>query len=138
MPGLNPTDLDLLRGFAGAMIPADPAHGAPGADDSAIFQAVATALQDRAGLLAGLIADLAAIAPPAIEAEAGRLRQSHGAAFSLVVAAVAQAYYRDDRVMRALGMEVRPPFPRGHEIIEGDWGLLEAVRRRPAIWRPAD
>mgnify|MGYP007039440131 CR=1 FL=1 len=138
MPELSPKDLERLQRLAGAMIPADEGRGAPGADDPAIFREIASGLQAGAPLLTGLLADLAAAAPAEIEAQAGRLRQDHGAAFAVVIAAVAQAYYRDDRVMRALGMEARPPFPKGHETIEGDWGLLDAVRRRPSIWRPVD
>lgn len=138
MPALSPKDLELLRRLAGAMIPADSAHRAPGADDPAIFREIASALQGRAALLPGLLADLAAVAPGEMETQAARLRQSHGAAFAVVIAAVAQAYYRDDRVMLALGMEARPPFPKGHQTIEGDWGLLDVVRHRPSIWRAAD
>jgi hypothetical protein len=139
MSELNQGDLDLLRRLAGAMIPPDPAHGAPGADDPAVFQEIAAGLQPRAALLAPLVSDLAAGALADASTDAlDALRRTHGAAFAVLIAATAQAYYRDDRVMRALGMEVRPPFPGGHEIIEGDWALLDAVRERPPIWRAAD
>jgi hypothetical protein len=143
MPELSQGDLKLLQRLAGAMIPADAAHGAPGADDPVIFQEIAAGLQVRAALLAGLLADLAAdslddASPAQVEARANRLRQDHGAAFAVVIAAVAQGYYRDDRVMRSLGMEARPPFPKGHEVSEGDWTLLDAVRGRAPVWRAAD
>ena len=39
--------------------------------------------------------------------------------------AVLQCYYRDDRVMRALGLEPRPPYPKGHVLEQGDWSLLD-------------
>jgi len=48
---------------------------------------------------------------------------------------VAQCYYRDDRVMQSLGMELRPPFPKGFEVEQGDWSLLDPVRARPAFYR---
>jgi hypothetical protein len=133
MAELSEMQLELLRRLAGRMIPASPAHEAPGADDPAIFQEVAAALQARAAILDGLLTDLAG---GAID-ELGSLRQKHEAAFAIVIAAVAQAYYRDDRVMRSLGMEPRPPFPKGYEVREGDWALLDAVRRRTPIWRDA-
>jgi hypothetical protein len=44
-------------------------------------------------------------------------------------------YYRDDRVMHSLGQEPRAPFPKGHEVEQGDWSLLDPVRARPPIWR---
>lgn len=45
------------------------------------------------------------------------------------------AYYRDDRVLLALGLEARAPFPKGYVLEQGDWSLLDTVRRRPAFWR---
>jgi len=139
MPELTQTELDLLRRLAGRMIPAAQAYDAPGADDPAIFQDIVMAPQGRAALLEPLLSDLAAagLDDAASEAQLARLRQSHGAAFAAVIAAVAQCYYRDDRVMRSLGMEARPPFPKGYEVAEGDLSLLDPVRRRPPIWRGA-
>ena len=52
--------------------------------------------------------------------------------------AVLQCYYRDDRVMRALGIEPRAPFPKGRVLEQGDWSLLDAVRGRPRMWRDVD
>ena len=48
---------------------------------------------------------------------------------------VLQCYYRDDRVMISLGMEPRAPFPKGHDLPQGDWALLDPVRKRGKIWR---
>ena len=45
------------------------------------------------------------------------------------------AYYRDDRVLRALGHEARPPFPKGYVVEQGDWSLVDAVRSRAPFWR---
>jgi hypothetical protein len=134
MPDLSQDDLERLRGLAGRMIPASPAHGAPGADDPAIFAEIAAALQARPAPLAELIGELAQA--PAADLE--DLRRRHAAAFAAVIAAVAQGYYRDDRVMRSLGMEPRPPFPQGYQVREGDWTLLDAVRRQAPIWRRVD
>ena len=50
---------------------------------------------------------------------------------------IPQCYHRDDRVMRAFGMEPRPPFPKGFEVEQGDWSLLDPVRARPKLYRPA-
>src|SRR5262245_24469482 len=128
MPDLSQEDLERLRGLAGRMIPAAPAYDAPGADDPAIFAEIATVLRSGPAPLGGLLSDLAAGAlddasPAEIEAQLDWLRQRHGAAFAAIIVAVAQCYYRDDRVMRSLGMEPRPPFPKGYEIGEGDWKL---------------
>jgi hypothetical protein len=45
------------------------------------------------------------------------------------------AYYRDDRVLLALKLESRPPFPEGYTLEQGDWSLLDAVRKRAPFWR---
>jgi hypothetical protein len=37
--------------------------------------------------------------------------------------------------MRSLGMEPRPPFPTGHEVEQGDWSLLDPVRKRAKFYR---
>ena len=46
-------------------------------------------------------------------------------------------YYQHPRVLAALAIEDRPPFPRGYEVIAGDLTLLEPVRRRGKIYRDA-
>ena len=48
---------------------------------------------------------------------------------------VAQCYYQDERVLTALGLEARPPFPLGHLVEQGDWELLESVRERGPMFR---
>ena len=47
-------------------------------------------------------------------------------------------YYQDDRVMEAIGMEARPPFPKGYEVPTGDLSLLEPVRARGQIYRDVE
>src|SRR6516162_1999713 len=42
-----------------------------------------------------------------------------------------------DRVMRSLGLEPRPPYPKGFEVEQGDWSLLDPVRARPKLYRDA-
>jgi len=44
-------------------------------------------------------------------------------------------YYQDSRVIEALGLEPRPPHPKGYDLEPGDLTLLEPVRRRPALFR---
>ena len=52
-----------------------------------------------------------------------------------LISIILQCYYRDDRVMRSLEMEPRPPFPQGFEVEQGDWSLLDPVKRRGKIYR---
>ncbi len=142
---LSNAEQHALRCVAALMIPASPEHAVPGADDAAIFADILASLtRDAAGvrealktldqLCGGVFADLSGTAQRAI---AQRLREAHAPLAALLVTAVVRCYYRDDRVMRSLGMEVRPPFPQGFEVEQGDWSLLDPVRARGKIYRDA-
>ena len=45
------------------------------------------------------------------------------------------SYYLDDRVLRAIGLSARAPYPDGYTVRRGDLSLLEPVRERGSIWR---
>ena len=69
---------------------------------------------------------------------AAAFREVGGPPLAALVRVVLLCYYRDDRVMRSLGQEPRPPFPKGHVVEQGDWSLLDPVRQRPPMYRQAD
>ncbi len=46
-----------------------------------------------------------------------------------------QGYYQNERVIKAIGGEARPPFPLGYFPIDGDLSLLEPVFERGRIYR---
>ena len=48
---------------------------------------------------------------------------------------VAQAYYSDPRILVSLNKEDRAPFPKGHTLEQGDWSILEPVRKKDAVYR---
>ena len=50
-------------------------------------------------------------------------------------AVLLQCYYRNDDVLKSLGMEARAPFPIGNEVEQGDWSLLDQVRSRGSFYR---
>ena len=66
-----------------------------------------------------------------------RLRSENVQFARSIVAQTMACYYQDDKVIVALGMEARPPFPKGHELESGDLSLLEPVRQRKQIYRDA-
>jgi hypothetical protein len=142
---LTPAQRDDLRAIAAEMIPASDEFDVPGADDPAIqadivatlgrdTEAVREAL-DELARLAGR--PLASLDPARREAVALELRTKGGAAVATLTRVVLQCYYRDDRVVRSLGLEPRPPYPKGHVLEDGDWSLLDPVRARPPMWRRA-
>ena len=71
------------------------------------------------------------------DAVAGEFRATGGAAAAALVRVVLQCYYRDDRVLRSLGHELRAPFPKGYTLEQGDWSLLDPVKARPPSLRRA-
>ena len=144
---LTTTERQTLRTVVGMMIPSSEAYDVPGADDPAIFDRIlhaaesddppiATALQtfeetSRARHHRSF-ADLDGTQRSAI---VDALAQSNAEDLRALETITAQAYYSDDRVMRALGMEVRPPFPQGYTVEPGDWSLLDPVRQRSRLYR---
>ena len=67
---------------------------------------------------------------------AAKLRTEGGLPVRVLTRIILLCYYRDDRVMVSLGLEARPPFPKGHAVEQGDWSLLDPVRARQPFWRP--
>ncbi|WP_428483213.1 hypothetical protein [Rhodopila sp.] len=142
-PPLTANETRSLRCVAGMMIPASAAHGVPGADDDTIFTDILGSIGLDAALVKQALQRLDALAggvfcnldPVRREAAAAALREAGGAPLTALTGVIVQCYYRDERVMRSLGMEVRPPFPKGFEVEQGDWSLLDPVRRRAAFYR---
>ena len=142
---LTPAQCDDLRAIAAEMIPASAEFHVPGADDPAIQADILATLGRDAGRvrealdqlarLAG--APLASLDPARRQSVALELRGKGGEAVATLTRVVLQCYYRDDRVVRSLGLEPRPPYPKGHELEQGDWSLLDPVRARPPMWRRA-
>jgi hypothetical protein len=136
---------DDLRNLAAMIIPASDEYKVPGADDPAIqADMVATLGRDTAQVrealdhLARLAGKpLARLDPARRDAVAEEFRTSGGAAAATLVRVVLQCYYRDDRVLRSLGLELRAPFPKGYALEQGDWSLLDPVKGRPPSLRRA-
>jgi hypothetical protein len=136
---------DDLRVIAGMMIPSSDEYKVPGADDAAIqgdilatlgrdTKMVSAALDHIAKLAGKPLADLDDARRDAVVTE---FRASGGAPAATLARVILQCYYRDDRVLRSLGLELRAPFPKGHVLPEGDWSLLDPVRARGGKLRRA-
>ena len=140
---LTPAQRDDLRTLAGIIIPASIEFDVPGADDPVIQEDIlatlgrdAAPVRDALDLLASLArAPLADLAPPRRQAVAMELRAKGGPAVAALTRVVLQCYYRDDRVVRSLGLEPRAPHPKGHVLKDGNLALLDPVRARPPFWR---
>jgi hypothetical protein len=143
--GLTPAQVMDLHRIADVMIPASAEYDVPSAGDDAIIgdilrtlgrdlPDVRTALTQLAALAGGAFSELD---DTRREAVATTFLTSGTPALTTLERVVLQCYYRDDRVMRSLGLEPRPPFPLGHTLEQGDWSLLDPVRTRAKMWRDA-
>jgi hypothetical protein len=142
---LTAAQRDDLRTVAAMIIPASDECKVPGADDAVIQADMLATLGRDTMLVAQALDYLARLAgKPLAELDAARrdevakqFRAGGGVAAATLVRVVLQCYYRDDRVLRSLGLELRAPFPKGHVLPEGDWSLLDPVKARGGTLRRA-
>ena len=140
---LTSAQRDDLRTIAAMIIPASREYNVPGADDEAVQAdmlatlgrdtTMVSAALDHLARLAGK--PLAALDADRREAVAKEFRALGGVPAATLTRVVLQCYYRDDRVLRSLGLELRPPFPQGYVLEQGDWSLLDPVKNRPPSLR---
>lgn len=135
---LSGPEQDRLREIVAMIIPASGEFDMPGADDPAIFAEILaeahTAVQKNRAAIAAVdaLGDLDAAALGAA------LQKTAPEAAEHLQAITTQCYYRDPRVLEAIGVEPRPPFPKGHKVEQGDFSLLDPVRARGPIWRTVE
>jgi len=141
--GLTAAERLGLGLVAGTMVPADAALGMPGADDPAILADIEKSIGRDLPLIREALAAIGRKADGAFagldqdrrEALVNDWYRGGGAAAVMLGRLVLGAYYRDDRVLVALGLEARAPFPKGYILEQGDWSLLDPVRGRAPLWR---
>jgi len=120
--------------IVGLIIPASETFGQPGADDPDILHDIMTS----GGHLRNRLADAMATLPVGktlAATQVAAFRQSFPVEAGLIQTLTIQCYYRDARVMRALKIDVRPPFPGGYVQEPNDLSLLDPVRQRGEIYR---
>ncbi|HWZ37319.1 MAG TPA: hypothetical protein VNY08_03340, partial [Bradyrhizobium sp.] len=116
-----------------------------GADDAAIQGDILATLGRDTKMVSAALDHIARLAGKPLatlddakrEAVVQEFRASGGAPAATLARVILQCYYRDDRVLRSLGLEPRAPFPKGHVLEDGDWSLLDPVKARPARLREA-
>ncbi|MDE0420661.1 MAG: hypothetical protein OXK76_07215 [Gammaproteobacteria bacterium] len=136
-----------LLALVGALIPPSAEFGTPGADDPVIAADILATARPYHATVASALTQIESAAAkrydtpyPDLDAAtrasiASDLSRSRFAGVGTLVTITAQCYYRDDRVMRSLGMAPRSPYPDGFDIPQGDWSLLEPVRQRGRIYK---
>jgi len=143
---LSPSEQETLLCIVGCMIPPNANFDVPGAGDPDIFADILTSIgRDLPALREALDeierragGRLAALPPDEQSRILAEFRADRPDLTGAVEAVTVRCYYRDDRVMRSIGMEARPPFPIGFTVPQGDWSLLDPVRARSKIYRDVD
>jgi hypothetical protein len=142
-PRLSDAEIADLGKIAGTMVPEDIALGMPGADDPAILDDILRSMGRDLPLVREALAAIATksggafaeMDQAAAEALINEWYPRGGASALALGRVIVSAYYRDDRVLLALGHEARAPFPKGYVLEQGDWSLLDVVRKRQPFWR---
>src|SRR5689334_688265 len=104
------------------MVPPNVEYCVPGADDPAIFADIVRSLgRDEHDVRQALVTlremvsgDFSTLNESEAEAAATALLERMGRDVTALGRAVLQCYYRDQRVLRSLGLEPGSPFPKGH------------------------
>ncbi len=136
---------NLLRQVAGLIIPASIQYNVPGADDETIF-----------GRILVLAAGAAETLKVQLEAFENLAEKRHKECFSnldkadkitllkdttnsnflnRMIMYTAECYYADGRVLESINLKSTPPFPGGYELEQGDWSLLDPVRKRKPFYK---
>jgi hypothetical protein len=138
---------DALVAVLDCLIPADPRRGLPAASSLGLAGYVAERLGEA---LATLRPGFEALDAAAGERKARRFADLGASAATEVLRAHAErdpgflpalvfhgyaGYYQNPTVLEALGMEGRPPHPKGYELEAGDLTLLDPVRGRSPLYR---
>jgi len=146
---------DELRSLAAALdaiIPPSDDGKLPGAGFLAGSARFASVVRLMPGLDLALVAGLALLDEHARQRGANGFAALDAAARTAVLNEVAavdpglvpslmfvaySTYYVEDRVIAAVGMEPRPPHPKGFEMGPNDTTLLDPVRARGKLYRDA-
>ncbi len=141
----NNRELILLRRLAGAIIGASDEFQIPGADDDIIFnrlleRAAPAAVKLRISMADffeqfGGVASVAMLDDEDFGQMTVEIQRKRHSFSSSIMTLVAQSYYEDPRVLLSLGKEARPPFPEGNHLEQGDWSLLDEVKKRKPMYR---
>jgi hypothetical protein len=130
---LSAAEQKQLAELAGAMIPADAALRMPAANDPAILADIGKSIGRDLPLIREALKSYRTGQESGQDVNAWY--KAGGRAATALGRLVTSVYYRDDRVLIAIGHEARAPFPKGYTIEQGDWSLLDTVRAKAPLWR---
>ncbi len=134
----------LLRRLAGSIIGASESLDLPGADEEDIFAEILRRVERKAALRQGMadfftefggIDAVANLIDVDFQALMEVVQKKQHVFLATVVILVTQSYYQNAQVLRALNKHDGPPFPRGNDLEQGDWSLLDPVKSKAPMFR---
>lgn len=137
----------ILSSFLGAIIPASEEYAVPAANDSIILADLLSSASSTHTSIKEVLSALEQCAQQDHQMQyttltgeqqlliAKKLQASNPETIWPLITLAFECYYRDDRVMSSINMEIRPPFPQGFTVEQGDWSLLDQVKKRPKFYR---
>jgi Gluconate 2-dehydrogenase subunit 3 len=149
----RPFSEDQQRALAHVLdeiIPASPDGRLPGAGQLGLAGYIEGALRNTPALLEMIVEGLSALDDLARRRQGrgfsalprsdrveliGELASTEHAFPPLLILHAYTGYYQHARVLAALGLEPRPPHPKGFEMVPDDLTLLDPVRQRPRFYR---
>jgi hypothetical protein len=133
---------ELLDAILDTLIPASadgrmPGAGSLGFADTIREQTQAAGEMLAAGLAAAEAAGFAKLDPEARVTVLRELEKTQPGFVPTLYMLTCIAYYQHPSVLVGLGLEPRPPHPKGYELEPGNLTALERVRARGKLWRDA-
>ena len=144
--GLTPVQSETLSALLNMIVPPSTDGRMPGAAEiAALARHVAEArtslpLREHLDQLNRGALSRCGVAFAAVD-EAGRvslvdeMRRRDSMVLDQLALETVTCYYQQDRVLEGLGMEARPPYPKGYQVEQGDLSLLDPVMARGRIYR---
>ena len=144
---LTPVQRAVLDIVLDQMIPIDSKRGKPSAADVGVFEYIAERNPESFVEIGRQFDELDALARSSYSKQyteltrklqdeiLNRLRTNDLRFLVTLALQTVECYYLDSRVMTAIGLPPRPPYPDGYTVHRGDLTLLDAVRERGQIWR---
>jgi hypothetical protein len=150
MPAFSPEQAAALSHVLDLLIPPSADGRMPGAGEAGVGARIGATAERDAGLAAAVSAGLAALddeartrgasgfvalaAPDRLAALQAIAPAQPGFVPGLLFHTYA-GYYQEGRVLEGLGLEARPPFPKGYAMEPFDESLLAGVKRRGKRYR---
>jgi hypothetical protein len=128
----------LLNRLCDLMIPAG--EDRPSAADPELFKDILSRLSPHESVLKPALAILAMLTLEKLAASEqvtliNQYREAYPAFFQIFESQVIQVYYANSVVLTSLGVNAPSPYPRGYDVEETDWSLLDPVRGREPFYR---